>query len=651
MMSITMSFRSSLYSSKQYSFPGVRLFLSKQTSMRYRYVPLTNNEIRLIALHPASDGPELCVSFKCIAIEEAVGIYEALSYTWGSSTEPHVLLCGEGHLEITTNLQSALLNLRLDLTPRMLWVDAICINQGDLVERGRQVALMEQIYRNASKTIVYLGEKSADSDLAAAYLENHMWRVRGAIADFMNQRRTAEDPAEMMQICIKTLGASQSKLFEGFDQHEVQRALMNLLSRPWFRRIWVIQEFVVSRSVEMYCGKTLCEWGSFSMMFYYSFTEAKVSWDHINVSSEQKIDFYRGLTQIMQMHELRNNFHGEDENNRKLKNLVHMLSLCRTAEATLPVDKIFALLNLVSRSHNPEPEYLKSKADVYREFAEFTLRNGDGAIILSEAALTNRGDPSLPSWVPDWSEAPARINLSQTLIASEGMFFNADGSRSAGEQRPKPRLRVEGNVLFAQGVILQTIAVVGPDRPVPGANLHDAPNITNLITILSYIQMFLGMEGAYPTGEDKRTVAAILLEADQIKSPRNVTSFWENTHSRDLMFEPELSSLGPDAGPIPEAMRMRRLEDPQGYANMCRAVAGRRFAITDHGYVGLVPDMTRDGDKVCVLKGVNVPFVLREVGEQQYILVGDAYVHGIMQGEAFVRDGTLEGSIVEIAIC
>ncbi|KAI1159602.1 HET-domain-containing protein [Nemania serpens] len=641
-----MSLRASLSGPRWHRFPGVRLFLLQQTRMQYVYLPLGSDEIRLIELRPACEGAELSVSFTYVTIKEAAGTYEALSYTWGSSTERHVLLCDDSYLTITPSLKSALLNLRLDSAPRVLWADAICISQTDPLERGRQVVLMEQIYRNAKKTVVYLGERSANSDLAAEYLENHMWRVRGAIADFINQRRVAEDSGEMMQICIKTLGTSQAKLFEGFDQHAVQKALMDLLSRPWFRRIWVIQEFVVSPTVDMYCGKTMCEWGSFSMMFYYSFVEAKVSWDHI-VSPKQKIDFFRGLTQIMQMHELRNQVHDKDEDNRTPKDLIWLLSRCRTAEATMPLDKIFALLNLSSNPHLLKPNYITSKADIYREFAEIAFENGRGGTVLSEAALTNRADPSLPSWVPDWSEAPARINLSQILIASQQMFFGADRSRNTGEPPPKICHRIEGNVLFVKGVIVQSIFLVGPDRP---AIADEAPNLSNLATILSYIQMFLDMEITYPTGEDKKIVAGVLLEADQLKGPRNLTSFWENTHSRDLLFEPELSAVGPDANPISEAMRSRRLEDPQGYANICRAVAGRRFAITDQAYVGLVPDMATDGDKICILQGCNVPYVLRRVGEH-YMLMGDAYVHGIMLGEAFVRDESLKETMAEIPIC
>ncbi|KAI1171008.1 HET-domain-containing protein [Nemania sp. FL0916] len=622
-----MSFQVSLYRSNQPTFPGVRFFLLQQTSLPYRYLPLKGDGIRLIELHPECDGRDLSVTFIYTSVREAAGTYEALSYTWGSAAELHVLLCDDSHLKITKSLQSALSDLRLESARRRLWVDAICTNQRDLVERGSQVILMDQIYRNASKTIVHLGEKSADSELAARYLENHMWRVRGAIANFINRGGIAQDTAEMMQICIKSLGTSQAKLFEDFDQRAVQTALMNLLSRPWFRRAWVIQEFVVSPNVDMYCGKTMCEWGSFSMMFYYSFVEAK----------------------IMQMHELRNNYHSKDENRPQYKNLPSLLSRCRTAEATLSIDKIFALLNLCVSSHKPEPVYLKSKAEVYRDFAESAIKDGDGKTILTEAALTNRADSALPSWVPDWSETPSRICLSQVVIASDGLFFDASGSRKTAGERLKPSFHVDGNVLFVKGVFIGGIAV-GHDRPIPGMTADEAPNLNNLLTILSYIKWFLDMEGDYPTGEDKAEVVSILLEADQRKGPTNITSFWENTHSRDLLFEPELASTGAGAEPVPESMRKRRVEDPQGYANISRAVAGRRFAITEHSYIGLVPDKATDGDKLCIIQGCNVPFVLRQVGDC-YSLIGDAYIHGIMMGEFFELNPEMNDAMIEIPIC
>jgi hypothetical protein len=594
-------------------------------------------------------------------------------------------------LKITPNLNCALMNLRLDSQPRVLWIDAICINQTDLVERSTQVNLMLQIYQKAKKTVVYLGEKSADSDVAAEYLESHMTRVRAAIADFMNRRRFANSPAEMLQICAKTLGTSQAKLFEGSNQTVVQKALVSFLCRPWFRRIWVIQEFVVSANVDMYCGKTKCEWGSFGMMFQGSFAEAKVTWDQA-IEPEQRLDFYRGTAQIMQMHELRNKFHGADNNTRKSR-LLQLLTSCRQADATMPVDKVFALLNLSSERDPPQPDYLRSKAEIYQQCAEYEITKNRNTSILYEAVLTNRLDATLPSWVPDWSEMPLRISLGQTLNKTNKWFFNAgrnlsgswsrmlanpssstsffsfdfcnfctsatssdsespsDHTNNPEREALKPSLRIEGNILFVTGVCVQIIAAIGSDFPVPGINADEAPNLHRLTIILSYVHRFVTAASSYPTGEDRSIVAGALLQADQHQHWSGVTSFWEDTQSRDLSFEPELELPSfSEVDDIIEAMKKRRHEDPTGYANMYRAVAGRRFAYTIDGYAALVPEEAKLSDEICILKGFAVPFVLRQVGEH-FCLVGDAYVHGLMMGEAFVLNENLEDLMVEIPIC
>ncbi|KAF2803485.1 uncharacterized protein BDZ99DRAFT_399646, partial [Mytilinidion resinicola] len=92
--------------------------------------------------------------------------YEALSYTWGDmSTTTTMDLCGHP-FSISNNLESALRHLRQDSEWRDLWVDAICIDQSNMPERSAQVLKMAEIYRHASKVIVWLGEESSDSNLA-----------------------------------------------------------------------------------------------------------------------------------------------------------------------------------------------------------------------------------------------------------------------------------------------------------------------------------------------------------------------------------------------------------------------------------------------------------------------------------------------------
>ena len=91
---------------------------------------------------------------------------EALSYAWGFTDDPvriSVLDGGSHLLPITQNLDCALRHLRYKDKPRVLWVNAICINQSDLTERGHQVERMADVFRLADRVVAFLGPEVDDS--------------------------------------------------------------------------------------------------------------------------------------------------------------------------------------------------------------------------------------------------------------------------------------------------------------------------------------------------------------------------------------------------------------------------------------------------------------------------------------------------------
>ena len=98
--------------------------------------------------------------------DQAPNQYEALSYCWGDPSKSglHWIQCHDKRLELRENLHSALRYLRLPVQVRWLWIDAICINQEDLDERGEQVAIMAKIFNLASQTLIWLGEDSDTRD-------------------------------------------------------------------------------------------------------------------------------------------------------------------------------------------------------------------------------------------------------------------------------------------------------------------------------------------------------------------------------------------------------------------------------------------------------------------------------------------------------
>ena len=134
------------------------------SSYRYSSLPLEGDNIHLLRLLPAKDeaAPLQCElhNYSLQQSGPRTHLYEALSYVWGDSTRPlpKFIFIDTYHLPVTVNLHAALSRLRDHSFERIIWVDAVCINQENLKEQGQQVQLMAKIYSNAHRVIVWLGE-------------------------------------------------------------------------------------------------------------------------------------------------------------------------------------------------------------------------------------------------------------------------------------------------------------------------------------------------------------------------------------------------------------------------------------------------------------------------------------------------------------
>jgi hypothetical protein len=169
------------------------------------------DSIRLLRLLPSEDKNAViqCQLFDCSlqGSSEQNHPYDALSYVWGKSNKPWPIIHIDKHnLSVTPNLHEALLRLRHRYIERIIWVDAVCINQGNVQEKEQQIRFMAKIYSQANRVVVWLGETADNSDQALEEIRH----VAGG------KMSTNSSNKEM-----------------------IQKAVLALLRRPWFRRIWV----------------------------------------------------------------------------------------------------------------------------------------------------------------------------------------------------------------------------------------------------------------------------------------------------------------------------------------------------------------------------------------------------------------------------
>ncbi|KAH7230663.1 heterokaryon incompatibility protein-domain-containing protein, partial [Fusarium redolens] len=182
----------------------------------YSYSSFPEGSIRLLRLLPHQDEHALiqCRLIDCALSDSgSTRPYSALSYVWGSESKPQSISIDGCDLPIGENLHMTLLHLRDRSIERTIWVDAICINQQDPKEKGQQVQSMAKIYAKASCVIVWLGGATPNSGQALEEIR---------IAAEQRTKRSINE-----------------------------NAIFGLLERPWFQRIWVRKQALLTKSIQV----------------------------------------------------------------------------------------------------------------------------------------------------------------------------------------------------------------------------------------------------------------------------------------------------------------------------------------------------------------------------------------------------------------
>lgn len=124
---------------------------------QYSSVGDVEEGIRLIHLLPGQFADPICCTIEALSLDSSPP-FEALSYFWGDPTPCESITINGGGFNIAKNLHVALPYLRHEKQPRLLWIDAICINQADVSEENQQVQKMDKIYQRADRVVVWLGD-------------------------------------------------------------------------------------------------------------------------------------------------------------------------------------------------------------------------------------------------------------------------------------------------------------------------------------------------------------------------------------------------------------------------------------------------------------------------------------------------------------
>ena len=201
------------------------------------FQPLGGKEIRLITFEKDSNPPAF--SLRHCKLRRASGRNICLSYCWGVAVSPHSVLRNGKELRVHANLYNALIQLARRRDAPDYWIDAICINQTDSDEKGSQIQLMGQILERAASVLVWLGTTSETENRDILYLPN----LESPLQLLLEKKGRGVETRDLVDRGLPPLDS----LFWG--------TLGNILNRPWFRRLWVIQEITLCPSSFVLLGK------------------------------------------------------------------------------------------------------------------------------------------------------------------------------------------------------------------------------------------------------------------------------------------------------------------------------------------------------------------------------------------------------------
>ena len=593
----------------------------------YVFEPLnaSKSEIRLLALHSATDetGTIFCElrsveldseqasitarsidRFKSLpaatkVLEPSGPRYNALSYHWGSPEKVgHVVLNGH-RFPVTENLEAALRQLRqidANVAPQTRWwIDAICINQDDILERNSQVMLMRRIFKKAETVSIWLGEEADDSSLAL-----------DTVVKVAHPPKRA--PGEV-EVQVPALSATE-KL-------RCWKALWALYHRPWFERAWVRQEIALSKSQTVYCGAYSCHFADLKNVTLYL--------DHIYTqkkyrplppsASALKQPPYARLNSIIDVVD-------KTRMGSRYVEFSDLLMQTRDCLATDLRDKVFSILGMAdAEKYRLQPDYRSTVVDVFISATRSAIEASKRVDILSSCQGSESGD--LPSWVPDYAAPWKRQPFRGTKYATE---LDAE-------------VKISDKILNVMGDLIEEVAEVSEQY------VHSDEDDNQLESLVTSWKSFIKARTLLFSNQ-RGPNRTYLTDLSMERSIEKWLKFLSLEDTRFMTYKPTYS---PEGKALLDPMMQMRLRPPRGYDSkhlkrllldddfvdeldpltllhnyMREYCIGRRLCLTHSGILGLVPSTTQVGDTLVTLLGAHFSSVLRPGKENTYTFVGEA---------------------------
>ncbi|KAJ8132135.1 hypothetical protein O1611_g1485 [Lasiodiplodia mahajangana] len=655
----------------------------------YSVSPVGHGLIRTLELLPGKANDEIVCKLATMELNDNSQL-EALSYTWGDPDKVTEITIGQSKCQVTVNLSHALRHLRFLSTPRILWVDAVCINQRDTEEKTQQVTMMGDIYLAASQVLTWIGEPSIDSNSVPNKVgkpqsspqepEKVEWYTDNDIPlmrQFFTNEQTFDDWPVIGALSILTLLAHGAHLntlpffqdprYPDFNigiypselWQKSSKALNALLESPYWSRVWIVQEMVLGHRVLIHYGRHVLPLQLFidaekSMREHYH----GCCYEHCAALANNKWSYLYGILKNLSTIRYISRMRASRAMNNELALFDTVLGGVDFRKATDPRDQVYGLLGLVSEQTKDDllrPDYSLSVSKVYSRACCKIMQNSKNLQLLSYADRQTSVD-SLPSWCHDF-DASSPFNPNPYYWD----FFSAcSGERFSAELHHDAELHVVGYRLdiitdITEARTPESLSVASLSRWIDDSlRLALKKCVTKDEAYLHNPQIHI--EEAFA-----RTVIGDTVTCSDGSTRRAVVDDIELFYRWDEWVR----------GNIPAHTRdWAARECPPAFHEISKSfldrTQSRKLFITEDGRMGTgvatvfgQEKQVLVGDHVFLLQGSNLPVILRPLmsnsdeeipaessataavsSTPRYAFVGTAYIHGIMDGEACPPDNS-----------
>lgn len=597
------------------------------SSGKHQYLPLGHRHIRL--LKAWRDDNKLPAELRCeyllAPLDELHVTYTAISYVWGDPTAVSQILCSNdcGYLSLTSSASDILNAIVEARVPGYIWIDQLCINQEDKQEKADQVRIMGEIFASANNVIAWLGAPTADSNMATRFVVT-LFNAMKKLAS-RNTSITADS------LCQNTGCGHPSPNW---------LALRNFLKRPWFERLWIVQEIIMaSGEMILLCGNFSITWDTLAKVVVTIETNGLSRLILQNTDEgEDDSDAPGGLLNTACVHAMK-----KMRSMRQPIDLQSALIYCLRFKATDPRDKLFALLGLATDANDPvlRPNYTASVREVFTASSRYMMTTNKSLRILHIAGIGwSRQIQDLPSWVPDWS-APHRVTIFGDMV--DNAAYQASASLLSNVKAGPSPMSITLKAIFVDAM---RVWLPQPDVTLSWRLTYAGSNEYRhaMMSWVDQLRAAVGSSSYYAqNGFDKNDVLWRAMIANTIRPGLPAREEYHHFFESWILFHHQPATNGNDGnddsdgsdGSIDEKTWDEAWTFNGAFSD---AMQARVIFSTEKGLVGIGPPYIQPGDSVCIIIGAQTPFLVRKVKsatEQapMYEVVGDCYVHGLMNGE------------------